>query len=236
MNSLDLHPAQVSVLRSLRHAEAARYSSLLRPLAMDSDVFKFHVRKLVKSGLVHKSETGDYYLTAVGKEFANNLDKVKRTVQKQPKYSLMLVVTKSAPDGETLYLFQQRRRQPYWGYWGFLSGPLRWGMNAEDTAKAELKKQTGIEADFETAAFFRQRDYNAETHELLEDKLFQVMKASRSQGDLLNTYEHGYCEWLSIEELSSKDKYFEPTKTIIEMLDKRKAYATYDVIRRPDEY
>ena len=203
---------------------------------MESDVFKFHVRKLINLAYVEKLSSGGYRLTLLGKEFANNLDKATRTIQKQPKCSLLLIASKPGINSETLYLFQQRRRQPHWGYWGFLSGPLRWGANAEDAAAHELQKQTGVVAEFGTAGFIRQRDYNSQDGQLLEDKLFQIMKAANIKHELISDYSGGYSEWMTLEQLKSKDKYFEPTQTVIEMLNNNQAYLLKDVTRLPDDY
>jgi 8-oxo-dGTP pyrophosphatase MutT (NUDIX family) len=52
-------------------------------------------------------------------------------------------------DGRTEYLFQERLKQPYFGYWGLPSGKIRWGETILETALRELKEETGLEADRE---------------------------------------------------------------------------------------
>ena len=47
----------------------------MRAAAMESDSFKFHIRKLVKIGYIIKAEDGLYELTAEGKALASRLDR-----------------------------------------------------------------------------------------------------------------------------------------------------------------
>lgn len=231
----DLHKAQVSILSTLRHGTTIRYSGLMRPTGLESDVFKFHIRKLVRQGYVVKLSAGEYALTAKGKEFANNLDEVKRVPQRQPKHSLLLVVRKPDVSGD-LYLFQRRLRQPHWGYWGFISGPVQWGVDAEATARRELKKQTGLTANFQTTSFYRQRDYDPKSGDLLEDKLFYIMQADNVSGELASTYPHGRSEWMTLAQLEQRDKHFESTSTVIGMLKRNQAYFSLDIERRLTDF
>jgi DNA-binding HxlR family transcriptional regulator len=41
-----MHRFEVSILRTLRWSDTARFSDLMRPTGLSSDVFKFHLRKL----------------------------------------------------------------------------------------------------------------------------------------------------------------------------------------------
>lgn len=231
-----LHKAQLSILQTLRHTESAKYSLLMRPLDMESDVFKFHVHKLQKLAYIKKLSSGGYALTTTGKEFANNLDKKKRIIQKQPKHSLLLVVSKTDIQGNTVYLFQQRLRHPHWGYWGFMSGPLKWGIDAEITAKKELEKQTRLIADFRVASFYRQRDYESESGDLLEDKLFYIMQADGVSGTLKQDYVHGENAWMTLEELEEQEKYFEATRKVVQMLQANTTYSSLDIERQSADF
>lgn len=86
-----LHKAEVSILKSLRRMEHARFSELMRPTGLTSDNFKFYLRDLVRLGWIEKDGDGLYVLTVAGKELANNLDETRQTVQKQPKLSVLII-------------------------------------------------------------------------------------------------------------------------------------------------
>ncbi|HSH56249.1 MAG TPA: NUDIX domain-containing protein, partial [Candidatus Limnocylindrales bacterium] len=236
MDIQTLHKAQVSVLRTIRRAESARYSDLMHPTGMDSDSFKFHLRKLIKSGFIKKDDEGAYQLTATGKEFANNLDRESRTLQKQPKLSVMIITSKIDNDGTKRYLFQKRLRHPFWGYWGLLSGPVQWGERPEITAARELLKQTGLQGTCEVKAFFRQLDISEDTEQLLEDKLFHLITVANVQGSLSNTWYGGINKWMSLVELKEQTNHFPMTATVIEMLNKGETYRLDSVANAPNRY
>jgi predicted transcriptional regulator len=231
-----LHKVQTSMLYALRHTESARYSDLMRPTGLTSDVFKFHVRNLVQQGLIEKGEDGTYRLTSRGKEFANNLDEAARSVQKQPKLTLRICLGRENDKGETEYLFQERLRNPFWGYWDTIGGPVLWGESIEDAASRELRKQTGLSATFSVKAFMRVRDFNETTGDLLEDKLFAVLKADDYSGTLANTWQGGRNAWMTAGELLATNKYFESTPKMLALLQSGLSYASDDVRYTPEQY
>lgn len=236
METRQLHKAQFSILYALRHAESARYSELMRPTKLESDVFKFHIRKLAQLQLVQKMADGTYQLTALGKETANNIDRVAKTIQKQPKLSALLVVTRRNSLGQTEYLMQQRLRNPFYQYWGFLSGPIRWGTSAEETARHELQKQTGLEAQFSVRGFYRQRDFADDTNQLLEDKLFTVLCAENPTGELNNSWPGGLNKWLTASHLQTLPHLFDTTINTISMIESKQTYMMQDLQHASEDY
>jgi ADP-ribose pyrophosphatase YjhB (NUDIX family)/predicted transcriptional regulator len=228
MKDWQLHPAQITALDVLRHTESARFRDLLRATGMMSDVFKFHVRKLVMLGYVIKTEDGSYRLTPSGKEFANSLDERTRTVQKQPKLSVIVLARQPGATGAPRYLVQQRQRNPYYGFWGFVSGPTGWGESFEEAAQRELVKQTGLRADCTVRTFLRQRDYKAESRTLLEDKLFCILEAQNLQGELVHSWPHGTNVWMTVTELEQQAEVFAFSRDMIEWARAGISYITRD--------
>lgn len=236
MNHEQVHKAQVSILHSLRYAPAERFSVLMKPTGQTSDTFKFHVRKLIKLGYVEKLDRGEYVLTAAGKEYANNLDEPRRLPLRQPKLSVLIVTPRRTDDGKTLYLLQKRMRNPFYGYWGEITGPVRWGESFDEAAKKVLLKQTGLCAGFQVRSMRRIRDYEAKTGRLLEDKLFVIVEALNLVGELKNDYAGGMNAWLSLENLLEQDKYFESTLKIIKSFDNGDIYTAQDITYESEEY
>lgn len=238
MNRIELHGVQATTLYSLRHIETARFSELMKLTTLTSDEFKFHLRRLATLGYLTKTSDGRYKLTAVGKEFANNLDDAKRVVQKQPKLSVLLTVprldTKGVPSQQ--YLFQQRKRNPYFGFWGSIGGPVQWDETFEETATRELNKQTGLTADFTVRLFYRQRDYDKESGTLFEDKLFVVLEATNVRGRLTNAWHGGTNQWLSAEEFKAQDNYFTSSYEVIELLRSNTTYTSQKAVYAQNEY
>jgi hypothetical protein len=208
----------------------------MRPTGLESDTFKFHLRKVIDFGYVEKRLTGEYHLTASGNEFANNLDSAKRTIQKQPKLSVLIVASKQAENGNELFLVQKRLRRPFLGFWGCLSGPVRWGEEAEETAERELRKQTGLTGSFTVRTFFRKRDYKTGSGELLEDKLFFVIEATGVKGELSNAWAGGFNQWMTADELSGQTNKFESSVDAIEILQMNKTYISQKAYYELDKY
>ena len=232
---LPLHPSRMQVLYALRHSPRARYTELMRFTGLESDVFKFHLRVLIKNQLVSKNSDGSYSLTAEGKEFANNLDEKSGQREHSPKLS-MIIIASSRHNGEDVYLFHQRHRTPFYGYWGFLSGPVIWGRSIEECAKEEFLKQTGIATTFHVQGFVRVRDYMAAGHRLLEDKLFAIVTADDVDHVALHDWRGGLTKWMSWSEFTTESKRFDMTAEIFSHLQQGDTYFEIENEYDPDMY
>jgi ADP-ribose pyrophosphatase YjhB (NUDIX family) len=220
-----LHPVEVSIFYSLRHGETTRFADLMRPTDLTSDDFKFYLKRLVDCGWVQKMPAGGYRLTLTGKELANNLDNVKRTQQKQPKLSVVVIAQRTV-NGKVEYVFQRRSRQPYLGRWGLLSGPVAWGESFEQAAVRELTKQTGLAATCTVRSFARVVDVLSDG-DLLEDKLFALVVAADITGELTNDWHGGQNAWLTLEQLESQSDYFLQTRALLELVRSGQAYGSF---------
>lgn len=115
----------------------------LKPADTDGNLFTYHLKGVVKEGLVSKREDGMYQLTAQGKLYADRLSMETLTVRAQPKIVTLIVLRNAY--GE--YLFYRRNKQPLIGKVGFPYGKLHLGENIAAAAKRELKEKTGLESE-----------------------------------------------------------------------------------------
>ncbi|HSW99509.1 MAG TPA: NUDIX domain-containing protein [Patescibacteria group bacterium] len=233
MSLQQLHSVQASILADLRHTETARFSTLMHSTDLQSDSFKFHLRKLVTLGYVEKLESGSYRLTVKGKEFANSVNGGESGEQKQPKLSVLVIVRESSSGGLVRYLFQKRLRNPYFGFWSCIGGPVKWGEDIISTAQRELLKQTGLSAEFVVRSFYRKRDYETASDTLLEDKLFCIVEATKLEGALSNSWPSGHNAWKTIDEFKAQPKYF---TSIVEMLKMGTSYESQDAHYNARDY
>lgn len=208
-----LHPVQALVLDTLQYATRARYSELQRVTGLESDVFKFHLKKLQRHNFIVKTDDGHYELTAEGKALAGRLDKRTGREIEQPKSSMLMVVRSGK-----YVLAHQRAREPFRGFWGIASAPVLRGVPLGQSAAKELLKQTGITAQFRMAGTYRVIDTNKRGI-VLEDKIFAVMVAELDQLTPPHTWSGGESEWLSIPELLAKPTLFPITAGIFEMIE-----------------
>lgn len=65
---------------------------------------------------------------------------------------------------------------------------------------------------------YHKRDYQAESNQLLEDKLFFVMYTNRYSGTLLPDFEGGHNQWMTQAELVAQEKLFESAYEFPELI------------------
>lgn len=227
------HEAQVAILRHLLFVPSARYAELQKKTALSSDHFNFHIKKLIEAGYVEKRDQ-QYRLTPKGKEYANRLDTEEHEIERQPKISVALIVERQR-DGRREFLFQQRLKNPYFGFWGRLGGKVRWGESFEAAAARELEEETGLQATFAYRMSYRKRDFTADG-ELLEDKLFIIMHTDHTDGELMERFEGGYNKWMTQEEFLQTDKRFESAHEFVELIDQGASYHERDFTYTREEY
>lgn len=217
-HEVKIHDAQTSILRELLFHPSANYAKLQKPTGLTSDHFNFHIKRLQELGLVEKMEGGHYQLTARGKEHANKLDTDNNTIERQPKIAVILAVEKTE-GGKRYILFQERLKQPYFGFWGLLSGKIRWGETIMETAARELDEEAGLSADFRIAGVYHEHVSNKDTGEFLEDKVFFVMHGLNPKGKLKENFEGGRNAWITREEANKLDKKFDSVDIEFDFMD-----------------
>lgn len=200
------HDAQMKMLRALLLSDSVQFSNLSRAAGLANDHANFHIKQLLQNGFVRKvpKTHGVYELTRSGKEYANRMDTDEAQIEKQPKLSVVIIVERE--DGK--FLQQQRLKQPYYGYWGNMTGKIRWGETMLGAARRELVEETGLEADMRVVGFYHKLDYDETGETLFEDKYFCIIYATNPRGTLIVETDGQRNEWLSLEEFESKEKKF----------------------------
>lgn len=217
---INIHAAQTSILRELLFHPSAGYAELQKPTGLTSDHFNFHMNRLLDLGLVEKISRGKYKLTSMGKEYANRLDTDNNTVERQPKVAV-IIAHERINNGRVEYLFQERLKNPYFGFWGLPSGKVRWGETIPETALRESIEETGLTGDFKVAGVYHEHVRQEESNELLEDKIFFVVRCTNQKGKMTPDFEGGHNEWMTFEEANQKDKKFDSFSHEIEILSAR---------------
>ncbi len=200
-----LHPAHVAILHVLLFRPDARFAQLQKASELGSDHFNFYLKQLLDEDLVAKNPKGAYHLTHKGKEFANRFDTDARTVERQPKVAVCLMIRRD--DGKQLV--QQRLKQPFYGYWGRPTGKIRWGETILEAAARELMEETGLEANLQFDSIYHKLDYDKKTGSLLEDKIFFIIGGMNPVGELIEEFEGGRNAWMTQEEYAAQPLTFD---------------------------
>ena len=112
------HHIQKYIIDVLMFQEVARFRDL-RPPKIDTNLFSYHLKLLIKNDIAKKTTTG-YTLSTNGLAYVDRVSVVSKTVRTQPKIITMLVVQNS--EGEVL--LWRRKRQPYINAWTLPYGKL----------------------------------------------------------------------------------------------------------------
>ena len=133
------HHIQKYILSVLMHAKYARFRDL-RPPRVDTNLYSYHLKVLLKSGMITKTEYG-YTLGARGLDYVDRVNADKLFVRNQPKIITMLVVQNS--DGDVL--LQKHIKQPYIDTWTLPYGKLHIDdESVESAGSREASEKLGI--------------------------------------------------------------------------------------------
>jgi ADP-ribose pyrophosphatase YjhB (NUDIX family) len=220
-HEVKVHEAQISILRELLFVKDASFAELQKPTGLASDHFNFHINRLVELGFVEKVKRGRYGLSVKGKEYANKLDTDAHTIERQPKVAVLLCIERDI-DGQRQFLFQQRTKNPYFGYWGFPSGKIRWGETITQTGARELLEETGLEADYRIVGLYHEHMFLEGELEATEDKMFFLVHCTNVHGKLIEKYEGGINQWMTLDEARLLDKRYSSFETELAMITEGK--------------
>lgn len=167
------HFIQKHIIDVLMYTSSARFRDL-RPAKVDTNLFTYHLKGLVKAGVIEKTDTG-YTLSSAGLSYVDRVSTEKKTIRTQPKIITMLVIQ----NGDGDILLQRRTKQPYINTWTLPYGKLHIeDKTIKDAAQREAFEKLGLEnPDLEHAGDAYIRVVSGDS--LLSTTLVHVFRAYR---------------------------------------------------------
>ncbi|MBA3678803.1 NUDIX domain-containing protein [Candidatus Saccharibacteria bacterium] len=187
------HVIQKEILASLITHKYLRFSKL-KPKNIESNHFMYHLKSLMREGLVVKNEEGLYLLSSEGKQMADNLSLETYKPRKQP--NIVTLITCQNEKGQ--WLVYKRARQPLLDQVGFVYGKLHLGETIAEAAHRELKEKTGLQCELSHTGDGYITIY--EGSEPVSQILFHLFYGKNPYGEIVDSKKPGQAFWAWQEE------------------------------------
>ena len=198
----DVNEVQAVIMAQLFLRGTLRFSEI-NVIDVPSDQFSYHLRQLIKYGLVEKTEAGLYTLSVNGRSRAILLDAKSNQFIEQGFVACRVILAQEQA-GVRRYLVQHRTKVPYQGNISEPGGKILFGEDVLVAARRNFLVETGLECDIEVRGIVHFKDeYSAR---IVQDKYFFVVWATNPRGDLLPKGETGENAWMTLEEITTNPK------------------------------
>ena len=138
-----MHYIQKYILDKLIFAETLRNRDM-RPPHTESNLYQYHLKRLVDSGYVEHDE-GGYTLSGKGLQYADKHSSDLKEQRPQPKLVTILMLEND--NGETLLV--PRKKQPFIGMYNLPSGKIHEGETLLSAGQRELREKVGAKEHIE---------------------------------------------------------------------------------------
>ncbi|QHN42664.1 hypothetical protein GII36_02225 [Candidatus Mycosynbacter amalyticus] len=138
------HHIQKAIVYALAFSDAMRFGEL-KPDELENKAFDYHLKKVVKAGLVEKTAEGLYRLTSEGKRVGISASR-KQLERLDQARSTLLLAPRRASDGA--WLLMRRKAQPLIGLRGFMNARPTAEQQIVRTAEQVCREQTGLAGMF----------------------------------------------------------------------------------------
>lgn len=181
-----------------------------------SDQFSYHLRQLIKYGLVDKTPEGLYTLSVNGRTRAILLDSRSNKFIEQG-FTACRVILAREYEGQKQYLMQKRTRVPYTGSIAEPGGKVLFGEDILEAAKRNMLVETGLECDMKVNGIVHFKDDYL--GRIVQDKFFFLIHATNPKGDLLPVGVTGENVWMTIKELEANPKTHQGVVDMIKLAE-----------------
>jgi ADP-ribose pyrophosphatase YjhB (NUDIX family) len=196
------HDLEKQIVLKLIHNPSLCFNELWAKQG-ESNTFAYHLNKLEKQGIVKKNEAGAYELSEEGKKLSAFIEGDTGSKADFPTFSVVLLVRDPSSDR---WLCQKRLKEPFYGYWGFVSGKINFGQNLFECATRDLLEETGLHAaEWKLKALEQVKTFDGD--KLLFHHYLFHLETDNSSGTLKEKTHKAEHEWLTLEEYKTRDTF-----------------------------
>jgi 8-oxo-dGTP diphosphatase len=183
------------ILRKIMHQPGMRFNELWDK-SDPSNKFAYHLRSMEEDGLIEKQ--GElYFLTGEGKQYVSAIDGKTGSEAKAPLVCVAILVF----DGDKV-LMQQRKKEPFYDFWGFPSGKIQFSQYILEAARDELMEETGLEAELSIKGLFCSKTFN-DDKQIFNHHIF-IIRGEHAKGKLLAQTREGLNEWVPVKDIEKR--------------------------------
>lgn len=205
-----LHKVQRRIIKKISGSKSARFNEL-KIEDMDPKRFTYHLKKLVKYGLVKKEMNGDYKLTDSGKTFISHFEEEDSLLELNVDAYVLLYVKK-----DSKLLVVKREIQPYFGFTGVPCVNTRRDKTIKQMAQAKLDNLnlTGDLALSLIVEVMYLKNSKPRNHACMF-----IFYSENVEGAVVNDEEGEYM-WVGPKEILQVEKYYDNSKDLIEHFER----------------
>ncbi len=210
-----LHVIQKEILIRLIQNPELRYSQL-KPKHIESNHFMYHLKALIREGMVEKKDNGRYSLTMEGKLYADQVNLKTLKVRRQPKIVTLVAVQNSKGQ----WLLYKRKHQPLINQIGFPYGKLHLGETVQEAAERELMEKTGM-----TCKLTHKGDGYIIIHEENEPVsqiCFHLFYGRNPKGKMKTETQYGWIRWSEDEDDFTQPPFMASMADLMKLIKTKK--------------
>lgn len=211
-NNSDLNDVQASIIRELFFNDGLRFAEV-NVHNVPSDQFSYHLRQLIKYGLIEKTPEQTYKLSVLGRTRAIMLYPTKSSFIEQGFLAVRLLLAKEE-NGQQLLLMQKRSAVPFKGTYATPGDKILFSEDVHVAAKRAMLMQTGLECDMQLKGIKHYKDNYL--GKIVQDKYFFVFRASNPRGLLKTQGRTGENMWLTYDEAIAVPPAIQGAKNIVD--------------------
>jgi len=206
---------QASILRELFKQDGLRFAQL-NVEKVPSDQFSYHLRQLIKYGLIEKSSEHTYSLSGRGKTRTIMLYPNENGFIEQGFLAVRIILSKTQKE-QKFYLMQKRVTVPYQGTYATPGDKILFGEDVHVAARRVMKEQSNLTCDMQLRGVRHIKDNYQ--NEIVQDKYFFVFSATNPRGTLQTNNPSKACMWMSYDEIKSSGLSIHGGLELLQMVD-----------------